>query len=87
VRFCRSKYDKKSGIITTKWERVIQRNFQTPLEASGIWKRQTYTIEDLKSMFKQTGFQLENVYDRSLKKFDDKKSFSYLIVARKTSSC
>jgi len=86
VRFCKSKYDKKSGIITTKWETVIQRNSQKPLEASGIWKRQTYTIEDLKSIFRQTGFQLENVYDRSLEKFEDRKSFSYLIVARKTSA-
>lgn len=83
VRFCKSKYDKKLGIITTNWETLVQKNFRKPLEAHGIWKRQTYTIQDLKNIFEDAGFKLENVYDRLLKKFDDKKSFSYLIIARK----
>lgn len=83
VRFSKSKYDEKSGIIRTKWETIIQENFSKPLKFGGIWKRQTYSQEDLVKIFAQTGFKLEKIYDRSLKKFDDKKSFSYLIVARK----
>ncbi len=85
IRFSKSKYDKKTGIILTRWETLIQCGNKKPLTNKGLWKKQTYSLKDLKNIFKETGFKLEKIYDRSLADFDEKRSFSYMVVARKTS--
>jgi|GEM_PF-1263978 len=84
VRFTTSKYDKKTGIIVTKWEAAVQKGYSKPVNQAGIWKRQTYTQKEVEEIFSQTGFKLEQICDRNLGKFKTKKSFSYLIIAKKT---
>jgi SAM-dependent methyltransferase len=86
VRLCKSRYDRRSGILTTEWNALVQNDSQKPLETKGAWKRQTYTVQDLRQIFRSTGFKLKDAYDRSLEKFDEKTSFSYLIVAEKVDS-
>jgi hypothetical protein len=56
------------------------------LEVDGVWKRQTYTLQDPKERLVSAGFKLEYAYDRSIKKFDEKTSFSYMIVSKKVDS-
>ena len=87
IRFSKSKYSKKTGIILTRWETLIQCGHRKPMKNDGLWKRQTYSLNDLKNIFNETGFKLENIYDRSLADFDEKRSFSYMVVARKTEHC
>jgi glycine/sarcosine N-methyltransferase len=83
VRFSKSKYDIKSGVIYTEWKTLVQNRFKEPIENNGVWKRQTYTAEELNKLLNKTGFVMEKVVDRSLKKFDKNTSFAYLIVAKK----
>jgi len=86
VRFGKSAYDKHTGILNTRWKSVIQVRYGEPAVKTGLWKRQTYTIEDLRCLFHQSGFRLVKVLDRTLGKFDEKKSFAYLVIARKVGS-
>jgi len=83
VRFGKAKYDKRSGLLNTRWKAMIQEGFGKLVVRRGLWKRQTYTIRDLRHIFQATGFRLEKVLDRTLTRFDERKSFAYLVIARK----
>lgn len=83
VRLAKSKYNKKSGIIITEWEAMIQKGFSKPIKRAGIWKRQVYSKGEIEDIFAQTGFEIEEIRDRNLGKFNPKTTFSYLIIAKK----
>ncbi|MEW6070677.1 MAG: hypothetical protein AB1485_08675, partial [Candidatus Thermoplasmatota archaeon] len=85
VRFCTSRYDRKNGTMITNWELIVQKGYNKPIIRKGVWKRQTYSVNEVKKIFDVTGFKFETVYDRTrtLKDFDEKRSFSYLIIAKK----
>ena len=83
VRFSKSKYNNKSGTITTKWEAMVQKGFTKPINKWGVWKRQVYSKREIEDIFSKTGFKLDRILDRNLNKFDPNNSFSYLILGRK----
>lgn len=83
VRFSKSRYEKRIGIISTKWDTIIQKGFVKPIYKTGIWKRQVYSKKEVEDLFGETGFKLEQIYDRAINKFEPFKSFSYLIIGRK----
>jgi 2-polyprenyl-3-methyl-5-hydroxy-6-metoxy-1,4-benzoquinol methylase len=86
VRFSKSEYNNRTGIINTKWDVMIQKGYITPIKKSGVWRRQTYSVNEIRNIFNKTGFKLEQIYDRTLDKFEPEKSFSYLIIGRKERS-
>lgn len=83
VRFAESNYDSKNGVITTKWSSAVQKGSTSPIKRAGVWKRQTYSNSEIEEIFNKAGFRLEQIYDRTLDRFDLKNSFSYLIIGRK----